>query len=109
MSEVIVCSDVAHISKSGITLKTRESKQIYVCFDECIKNYVEEGGAKTSRCVASRDITKLSFTFYSIPKTKIIFKKSFPMDLILRKAARKKFLNLQKQISKFGYSSYDLS
>lgn len=59
--------------------------------------------------MATRDITTLSFTFYTQPKTNLVFKRSFLKDLIAGKSAVSKFFDLQKAIVEVGYTSYDLS
>ena len=97
--------EVVNVDNEGITLK-HPSGNLYIRFDECARNYAAEKSLETSRCVATRDVTKLSFTFYTSPKTQVAFKKHFFRDLISGKSAVNKFL---KAISKFGYTSYDLS
>ena len=78
-------------------------------FEECAKNYAKENSLENSRCVATRDITKLTFTFYTQPKIGLVFKKHFFKDLVSGKSAVSKFLELQKAINKYGFTSYDLS
>lgn len=69
----------------------------------------KEKSLETTKCVATRNITTLTFTFYTVPKTKIIFKKHFLKDLFLGQSAVGQFICLQNTISQAGYSSYDLS
>lgn len=104
----ITCFEVVNINDSGITVKSGKTN-IKICFDECAKNYAEEKSLKNSRCVAARDITKLTFTFYTDPKISVVFKKHFLKDLFSEKSAVNKFIELQKAINKYGYTSYDLS
>lgn len=103
----VICHKVIDVTKKGITLDSA-GKKIYIDFDECAKNFSIEKG-KVCKCVATRDITKLSFIFYTYPKTTIIFKRKFLKDLIAGKSAVSKFLNMQKAIVEAGYTSYDLS
>ncbi len=103
----IICHNVIDVTKKGITLVSFGEK-IYIDFDDCVKNFFLENG-KVCKCVATRDITKLSFTFYTSPKTNIIFKRSFLKDLIMGKSSKRKFLDMQKAIAEAGYTSYDLS
>lgn len=103
----IICRKVIDVTKKGITLDSAGEK-IYIDFDDCVKNFSLEKG-KVCKCVATRDITKLSFTFYTHPKTNIIFKRCFLKDLIAGKSAASKFLDMQKAIVEAGYTSYDLS
>ena len=83
-------------------------EKIYIDFDRCAKNFSLEKG-KVCKCVATRDVTKLAFTFYTSPRTCIIFKRSFLKDLITGKSAARKFSDMQKAIVEAGYTSYDLS
>jgi hypothetical protein len=103
----IICHKVIDVTKKGITLQSAGEK-IYIDFNDCVKNFSLEKG-NVCKCVATRDITKLSFTFYTYPKTNIIFKRSFLKDLIAGKSATSKFLDMQKAIVEAGYTSYDLS
>ena len=92
----VICSRIIDVSKDGITLESAGEK-IYIDFEECAKNFSLEKG-KVSKCVANRDITALSFTFYTCPQTRIIFKKYFLKDLIAGKSALCKFTDVQKAI-----------
>lgn len=96
------------VSKNGIIIEWHNAN-IYIDFDDCAQKYAAEKGLQSSRCVAERDITTLSFTFYTCPKTKVIFKKHPLMNIIDGKSAVSKFTDLQKAIIKAGYTSYDLS
>lgn len=104
----IDCFELVDINKTGIIVKNQETK-INILFDECAKNYADEKSIEMSRCVATRDITELTFTFYTRPKIRVVFKKHFIKDLLPGKSAVSKFLRLQKAINKCGYTSYDLS
>ena len=104
----IICRNVIDVTKEGIRLKSTK-EDIYICFDDCVKNFSSENGKEFCKCVATRDITALSFTFYTQPKTTLVFKKSFLKDLIAGKSAVSKFFDLQKAIVEAGYTSYDLS
>ena len=103
----IICHNVIDVTKEGITLESAGEK-IYIDFDDCVKNFSLEKG-KVCKCVATRDITTLSFVFYTQPKTNVVFKKNFFKDLIMGKSAVSKFLDMQKGIVEAGYTSYDLS
>lgn len=104
----IICHNVIDVKKEGITIESAGAK-IYIDFDECVKNFSLENGSEFCNCVATRDITKLSFTFYTQPKTHVVFRKSFLKDLIAGKSAVSKFLYMQRAIVEVGYTSYDLS
>lgn len=100
--EDIICYKIVAIDDGGVWLKY-QSNEIYINFEECAKNYANENSLKQCRCVATRDITKCIFTFYTVPKIKVVFKSFF------RKTAVKKFHELNKAIIKAGYSSCDNS
>lgn len=104
----IICHNVINVTKDGVTLLSTKDK-IYINFDDCVKNFSLEHGKEIRKCVATRDITTLSFTFYTQPKLNVIFKKNFFKDLIAKKSALSKFLNMQKAIVEVGYTSYDIS
>lgn len=104
----ILCFEISDINSSGLTAKSGKT-DIKIRFEECAKNYADENALENSKCVATRDITKLTFTFYTCPRTIVIFKKHFFKDLLSGKSAVRKFLDLQKAINKYGYTSYDLS
>ena len=104
----IICHNVINTSKGVIILEYKK-KELCIHFDDCAKNFAVEQGIELSKCVAMRDITSLSFIFYTLPKTKVIFKKHLIKDLIREKSAVQKFLDLQNAIIEAGYTSYDLS
>lgn len=104
----IICFEIVDINSSGITLKNVDS-YVYVSFDDCAQNFASENLLETSKCIATRDITKLSYTFYTNPKTILVFKKHLIKDLFSGISAQKKFSELRKAITKYGYTSYDMS
>ena len=69
----IICFEIVNINSTGITAKNGKT-DIKICFEECAKNYANENALADSRCVATRDITKLIFTFYTHPKIELVFK-----------------------------------
>lgn len=103
----IICHNVIDVTEEGIILESQ--KKIYISFDDCSRRFSLEKGNKFSKCVATRDITTLSFTFYTQPKIRVVFKKSFLGNFVAGKSAVSKFFNLQKAIVEAGYTSYDLS
>ena len=104
----IICDELLDVSSSGLTIKCNNS-DMFISFDECAKNYANENSLENSCCVATRDITKQTFTFYTQPKIRVIFKKHFFKDLFSGRSAVSKFLDMQKAIVEAGYTSYDLS
>lgn len=103
----VVCHKVIAVTKEGITLESAR-KKIYIDFNDCAKNFSSEKG-KDCKCVATRDITTVSFTFYTQPKTKVVFKSSFFKKLIAGKSSTDKFSDMQKAIAEVGYTRYDIS
>lgn len=81
-----VCDEILDINSSGLTIKSNRS-DIFISFDECAKNCADEKSFKKSKCIATRDITKLTFTFYTHPKIRVIFKKIFS-KICFREALR---------------------
>lgn len=104
----IVCHKVFDITKDGIILEFKKNK-IHIDFDDCAKNFAAENNIECSKCVAIRDITELSFTFYTYPKIKLVFKRYSLSNIIGGNSAVSKFLGLQKAIVESGYTSYDFS
>ena len=104
----IICHNIIDVTREGIMLESAREK-IYIDFNDCVKNFSLEKGSDFCKCVATRDITTLSFTFYTHPKINVVFKRSFFKDLIAGKSAASKFLDMQKAIVAVGYTSYDLS
>ena len=103
-----ICHNIIDVTKEGITLKSAR-ENIHIRFDDCAKNFSLEKGKEFCKCVATRNITALSFTFYTQPKTNVVFKRSIFKDIITGKSAVSKFLDMQKAIVEAGYTSYDLS
>ena len=106
--EEIVCGSVICIDKQGILAK-QKSESVFISFEECAQNFALENGFEKSRCVAVRCVEERSFTFYTSPKVKIIFKRNFLKDLLPNKSALHQFHNLQRAIQQMGFSTYDLS
>lgn len=104
----IICHEVVDINSKGITLKYRNSN-VFIEFEECARNYAKQNFLNSSKCVAVRDITALTFIFYTCPKTKMVFKKNFLTSLFTGKSAVSKFMDLQNSINRFGFTSFDLS
>ena len=100
--------DTAKIGPAGITVKSGGT-DVVIRFEECARNYAREKALQTSRCIAERDITKLTFVFYTEPKLRAGFKKRFFRELLPGQTAARKFRKLQKAIENYGYTSYDAS
>ena len=103
-----VFSELVSVDQWGIKVKNKKT-EVFITFEECAKNYANEKLIEESKCVATRDITRLTFTFYTSPKIKLIFRKQFFKDILSGKTATGKFIDLQNEINKYGYTSYDLS
>ena len=101
--------DIIEVNGEGIVLQKRNFK-FKVKFEECARNYANTKMVSKSRCVANRDISKLCFTFYSIPQTTIDF--NFKMCILssfMKQVSVNRFLKFQRIINEYGYSTYDLS
>ena len=102
------CTDdeIMGISKEGISLKTFR----FINFKECAYNFKQaEGG--WGKCVGEREITDLSFTFYTSPKPIMIkfFEKNKCVEFLSKENTIFRFHKLQKQIIQYGYSTRDMS
>ena len=104
----IVFSELVSVDQFGIKVKNKKT-EVCITFEECAKNYANEKLVEESKYVATRDITRLTFTFYTFPKIKLIFRKHFFKDVLGGKTATGKFMDLQNEINRYGYTSYDLS
>ncbi len=99
-------ADIIKIDENGITLKD----DTRLPFDECAANWVKSHSLNNgdSVCVAERDISAQIpyFLFYTDKKIKIFFLSRFLFWEFKRK---KEYMILQKKISDYGYTTYDLS
>ena len=97
---------ISGISKAGISLSTGS----FIDFKECARNYKQAKGG-SGNCVGDRDITNLSFTFYTSPKTVTIrfSEKNELIGWISRNNARQRFIKFKNQLADFGYRTFDLS
>ena len=79
-------------------------------FADCVKNYALYNDTKGLPIIGERDITDLSFMFYSSPRIVMIrfLKKPWLVELFST-SVYQRFHNLQKQINSFGYITRDLS
>ena len=101
--------DIAEITKEGISFKTPNG-DMKISFFECGQNFAFENSLDDSNCVATRNITVPEFIFYSNPKVQVRFKKNgFIVTLFSKKPWHIKFYELQKDIERFGYTTWDLS
>lgn len=99
-------NDIMGISKEGISLNSFR----FVNFKECAYNFKQtEGGS--GKCVGEREITDLSFTFYTSPKPIVIkfIEKNKIIEFISKENTISRFHKLQKQILEYGYSTRDMS
>ena len=99
-------NDILGVGANGISLKSFD----FINFRECAYNFKQtEGGS--GKCVGERDITDLSFTFYTSPKPIMIkfLEKSKIHEFLSKNNAKKRFMHFQKQIIDLGYTTWDLS
>ena len=97
---------VVSISRNRLVILCKE-KTVSISFADCIHNYAKEMGSQTQG-IGTRDVTELKFTFYTNPKTIIVWKKPkfFPF---WRSHSYKQFLRLQKAIHILGHQTFDQS
>lgn len=104
----IIFQGIVDTGKDGITIESPDGN-VFINFKECAKNFSSEHGDSSAKCVAARDITSMTFIFYTAPKTEIVFEKRTLKNIFGKKSANDKFSELQKAIDEAGYRSYDLS
>lgn len=85
------------------------SPAVSVDLASCAKNYNFGEKAVGAKCVAIRNAEEMSFTFFTQPKIKLLFKNQKPVSLFSDYIAMKKFYRLQKEIEMLGYTTYDQS
>ena len=85
-----------------------KNKKLLISLKECAQNYSIENKTNSS-CVATRDITSLSFIFYSKPQIKVVLRDNLLWHLFKRQSAVRLFLDLERAIIELGYTSFDLS
>ena len=104
----ITSFEIISTCNTGITFK-HENAITFIDFNECAKNYAKDNSLKMSRCVGERDITTYTFTFYTNPKVKLVFKRIPLKERLLGKTKFSKFRDLQNAIIKAGFLTFDLS
>lgn len=104
--DVCTENEIVGISKEGISLKSFS----FINFKECAHNFKQIESC-SENCIGEREITDLSFTFYTSPKPIMIkfITKSKLIEFISKKHTISRFHKLQKQIMKYGYSTQDMS
>ena len=98
--------EIQEITKSGIVFQDGFA----FLFKECRKEWCAKYRIKSDQscCVAKRNIEAKPpyFLFYTKEKVKVLFDTK---GILGRKRNEKDFLDLQFILTKFGYSSYDLT
>lgn len=97
---------VVSISRDRLVILCKE-KTVSISFADCIHNYAKEMDSQTQG-IGTRCVTELKFTFYTNPKTVIVWKKPRFVPF-WRVRARKQFIRLQKAMKLLGYRTFDLS
>ena len=95
-------------TEKGIGLCSKETKS-FLLLRSCVALANSQHANNTNNCVGSRDITNLSFTFYSSPPVQIIFTKGIPSYILTGKTAIQRFHLMEKKLNSFGYHTRDLS
>ncbi len=95
---------VMSINRDCLIILCKE-KIVSISFADCVRNYAKEMGDQ-NQGIGTRDVTKLQFTFYTDPKTIIVWKKPRFFQFW---RSYKKFIQLQKAIKLLGYQTLDLS
>ena len=104
--DICTVNNIVDINEYGIAVDSFR----FINFKECAYNFKQiEGGS--GKCVGERDITDLSFSFYTSPKPIVIkfIKNRRFAEFFTREKAVSRFHKLQEQIVKYGYTTRDLS
>lgn len=99
-------NDISGISASGISLKNGQ----FINFRECAYHYHKVNGG-SGKCIGERDLTSLSFTFYTAPLTTDVqfLKRNRIVEFFSKHSAYHRFCELQKKINEYGYAARDMS
>lgn len=121
MNEIVITDEKLLRFNIGNESCNTESSLIYekdgelhaIVLDRCAKNYYFLNGG-SGRCVAERDITKYTFSFYTSGLIiNIKFKKKLYLNLsqkkLLKGGKAARFNALRKLIEGCGFTTYDLS
>lgn len=101
--------EIVSISPQGILCRSDE-KEVIIRFDECVKNFLIDYPVSSGKCVATSDILKGVYTFYTEPKT-VIMVKGIKRRFFSWKWAKRvqQFVDLKKKISQQGFTTFDLT
>ena len=96
--------DISGVSENGISLADGR----FINFRECAYRYYKKNGGG-GKCVGERNVTKLSFIFYTAPlPTQVFFPAVNPKRRLFRlSSAYKRFYKLQNEICAYGYTTFD--
>lgn len=104
----IVYTKIVGVTEDGITVAAGRNRA-FIDFRDCAGRYAAERPGGSGRCVAVRDVTALTFTFYTCPKTAVAFRPCPLAGRLFPQTAAGRFRRLQKAIERAGYTSLDLS
>lgn len=98
--------DIEKVTETGILFKD----EFKLLFEECRNEWCREHKIKKedSYCVAERDISSKIpyFLFYSKTRTKILFDEK---GFFAKRKNKNNFAKIRIILTKFGFSSYDMS
>lgn len=96
--------DISGVSENGISFADGR----FIDFRECAYRYYKKNGGG-GKCVGERNVTELSFIFYTAPlPTQVFFPAVNPKRRLFRlSSAYKRFYKLQNEICAYGYTTFD--
>ncbi len=105
--EAFTENEISDISAQGIALKNG----MYIDFNKCTEVWAEANSLEKTICVGERNITDLSFTFYTLPKPTMIkfIQKSRFAELFSKRNAFCRFQDFKNKIYECGYKTFDMS
>lgn len=99
--------NIAEITSKGISLKN----DTFIDFSVCAENFKKANPTSSGTCIGEREVTDMSFTFYTNQKPiMIIFEpRNKFFEFLTANGKVKRFHSLQLKINDFGYSTLDMS
>ena len=101
--------DVRFSAREGGFWLHNKGDACFLLLKDCITPGNAQHGRNSHKGVGTRDITKLTYTFYSTPPIRIVFAKGILSYIRTGKTATQRFLQIQKELNSLGYHTYDLS
>ena len=100
--------DVRFSARDGGIWLHHKGETNFLLLKDCVHS-TNLQGRNSHNGIGTRDITKLTFTFYSTPSIRIVFTKGILSYIRTGKTATQRFHQLQNNLLSLGYCTFDLS